>query len=49
MYIEVGVILVCNAALAFWIFVCIRSMATRLVMEVKNLEAVFAEIQRVAS
>jgi len=44
MYVEIAVMLLCTTLLAVWSFILTRSIATRIVMEIKNLDSSLVEI-----
>jgi len=44
MYVEIVVILVCTVLLGVWNFILTRSIATRLVMEIKALDSSLVDI-----
>tara|TARA_R100001463_G_scaffold72181_1_gene126086 strand:+ start:1114 stop:1428 length:315 start_codon:yes stop_codon:yes gene_type:complete len=48
MYLEIAVILLCTSLLAVWNFILIRSLATRLVLEVQALnESLGSVVERI--
>ena len=44
MYPEIAVMLICSSLLAVWSFILTRSIATRIVLEIKNLDSSLVEI-----
>ena len=44
MYVEIAVMLICTSLLAVWSFILTRSIATRIVLEIKNLDSSLVEI-----